>query len=116
MKYRLQLLLSCSILDLEVRLHGVVEGAHEGGVVHRGSLPREAALVALVAVRQDVLALVLLPPLEDGRDVEAAAVVGLLGQLLHKVALEVDQVGRLLKAAQPAIKLKWMWVSGLVEV
>ena len=54
---RLRFLLSCSVLDLEVGLHGVVEGAHEGGVVHRGGLPREAALVALVAVRQDVLAL-----------------------------------------------------------
>ena len=54
---RLQLLPSCLVLDLEVGLHGVVEGAHEGGVVHRGGLPREAALVALVAVRQDVLAL-----------------------------------------------------------
>ena len=54
---RLRFLLSCSVLDLEVGLHGVVEGAHEGGVVHRGGLPREAALVALVAVCQDVLAL-----------------------------------------------------------
>ena len=40
--------------------------------MHRGGLPREAALVALVAVRQNVLVLVLDPRLEEGRDIKAA--------------------------------------------
>ena len=51
-----------------------------------------------------------LPRLEEGGDVEAAAVVGLLGHLLHKVTLEVDQVGRILQPAQPAMQFKLLLV------
>ena len=85
-----------SVLDLEVRLHGVVQRAHEGGVVDRGGLAREGALGALIAVRQDVLLLLLGPRVKLRCHVEAAPVVRLLGHVLHKVALEVDQVGSLL--------------------
>ena len=51
-----------------------------------------------------------LPRLEEVGDVEAAAVVGLLGHLLHIVALEVDHFGRSLQPAQPAMQFKLLLV------
>ena len=40
-----------SVLDLEVRLHGVVQRAHEGGVVDQGGFAGEGTLGAQVTVR-----------------------------------------------------------------
>ena len=79
-----------SLLDLEVGLHRVVQRFHEGGMVDRGGLPGEDAGKALVAVGQDVVVLVALPSVEQGRHVQAAAVVGVLGHVLGKVPLKVD--------------------------
>ena len=64
-------------------------------------LPGEDAGEALVAVRKDVVVLVALPGVEEGRHVQAAAVVGVLGHVLREVPLEVNLLVAILQPLLP---------------
>ena len=64
-------------------------------------LPGEDTGEALVAVRKNVVVLVALPGVEEGRHVQAAAVVGVLGHVLREVPLEVNLLVAVLQALLP---------------